>query len=233
MTGGVFQGANDPSFTSPTTLFTITAAPAYNTLTPQLITVSNAFRYVRYLSPNNGWCNVAEVEFWGRAALPPLPAAPIGVAAVAGDGVVNLNWNASANATGYKVKRSLVSGGAYSPLASTGATNYADASAANGTWYFYVVTATNLAGESGNSLGVTARPVSQAPINVGWTRAGGQLELAWPADHLGWSLQVQTNSLSAGFGANWTTIPNSATTNQLSLPIDPGVGGVFFRLIYP
>ncbi len=233
MVGGVFQGANDAAFTSPTTLFTITAAPAYSTLTPQLVTVTNAFRYVRYLSPNNGYGNVAEVEFWGRAALPPLPAAPIGIAVVAGDGVVNLNWNASANATGYNIQRSLVSGGAYSPLASTSATNYADATAANGTRYFYVVTATNLAGASGNSLEVTAQPISQSPINVGWTLTGSQVELSWPADHLGWSLQVQTNSLNTGLGTNWTTIPNSATTNQLSLPIDPGVGGVFFRLIYP
>lgn len=233
MTGGVFQGANDPSFTSPTTLFTITATPAYSTLTPQLITVTNAFRHVRYLSPNNGYGNVAEVEFWGRAALPPLPVTPTGVAAAAGDGVVTLNWNASVNATGYNVKRELVSGGAYSPLAPTGATNYADATAANGTRYFYVVTATNLAGESGNSLEVTAQPVSQSPTEVSWTIAGSQLALSWPADHLGWSLQTQTNSLSTGLGTNWTTISDSATTNQLSLPIDPGVGGVFFRLVYP
>ena len=85
------------------------------------------------------------------APQPPLPVTPTGVAAAAGDGVVTLNWNASVNATGYNVKRELVSGGAYSPLAPTGATNYADATAANGTRYFYVVTATNLAGESGNS----------------------------------------------------------------------------------
>ncbi len=233
MVGGVFQGANDASFTSPTTLFTISTAPVYSTLTPQIITLTNAFRYVRYLSPNNGWGNVAEVEFWGRAALPPLPGAPTGVAAGAGDGVVNLNWNATANATGYKVKRALVSGGAYNPLFTLSATNHADLTAANGTRYFYVITATNLAGESGNSLEVTARPVSQSPTNVSWGLAGGQLELSWPADHLGWSLQTQTNSLNVGLGSNWTTIPASAATNLLSLPIDPGVGGVFFRLVYP
>jgi hypothetical protein len=59
------------------------------------------------------------------------------------------------------------------------------------------------------------------------------LELSWPADRLGWSLQTQTNSLNTGLASNWTTIPNSATTNQLSLPIDSGVGGAFFRLVYP
>lgn len=233
MVGGVFQGANDVSFTSPTTLFTISTAPVYSTLTPQIITVTNAFRYVRYLSPNNGWGNVAEVEFWGRAALPPIPSAPTGVVAVAGDGVVNLNWNATANATGYQIKRSLVSGGTYNPLFALSATNHADLTAANGTRYFYVITATNLAGESGNSLEVTARPVSQSPTNVSWALAGGLLELSWPADRLGWSLQTQTNSLNTGLASNWTTIPNSATTNQLSLPIDSGVGGAFFRLVYP
>jgi hypothetical protein len=28
---------------------------------------SSAYRYVRYLSPDNGFCNVAEVEFYGVA----------------------------------------------------------------------------------------------------------------------------------------------------------------------
>ena len=46
-------------------------------------------------------------------------------------------------------------------------------------------------------------------------------------------LEAQANSLSVGVGTNWTTVSDSAATNQMSLPIDPSVGGAFFRLVYP
>jgi autotransporter-associated beta strand protein len=40
------------------------------------------------------------------------------------------------------------------------------------------------------------------------------LTLSWPAEHLGWRLQRQTDSLSA----NWQDVPNSKVTNQMVLP---------------
>jgi hypothetical protein len=30
------------------------------------VSVSQAFRYVRYLTPPKGLCNIAEIEFWGK-----------------------------------------------------------------------------------------------------------------------------------------------------------------------
>lgn len=66
MVGGRFQGANVPDFSSGVaTLFTIADIPPEGTLTTQDISNPNAFRYVRYLSPNNGFGNVAEVAFYG------------------------------------------------------------------------------------------------------------------------------------------------------------------------
>ena len=59
------------------------------------------------------------------------------------------------------------------------------------------------------------------------------LALSWPADHTGWHLQVQTNSLSAGLGTNWLNIPNSIATNQMTFTVDPAVGCVFYRLVFP
>jgi len=62
---------------------------------------------------------------------------------------------------------------------------------------------------------------------------GNTLTLSWPADHLGWRLEAQTNSLNNGLGTNWFTWPNS--TNLISVPItlNPGNPAVFFRLVYP
>jgi len=75
MLGGAFQGANNFAFNGPVTLFTIATAPPENgVVTSQTITNTTAFRYVRYLGPPNGSCNVAEVQFY--SANPP-PAPPV------------------------------------------------------------------------------------------------------------------------------------------------------------
>jgi hypothetical protein len=66
MVGGVFQGANTANFTGAVTLFTVTTTPTDGTLTSQSISDTNAYRYVRYLGPNSGNCNVAELEFYGH-----------------------------------------------------------------------------------------------------------------------------------------------------------------------
>ena len=71
--------------------------------------------------------------------LPPPPAAPAGLTAQALSGQIALNWNAVAGATSYTVKRSTVSGGPYSAIASPSAATYTDNGLTNGTTYYYVV----------------------------------------------------------------------------------------------
>ena len=63
--------------------------------------------------------------------------------------------------------------------------------------------------------------------------SNGVLTLTWPADRTGWHLQVQTNNMNQGLGANWVDVAGSTTTNQMSIPIDPGNGSGFYRLTYP
>lgn len=76
--------------------------------------------------------------------------------------------------------------------------------------------------------------VALTPTNLTVSVTGGNtLQISWPADHLGWWLQAQTNSASVGLGTNWFKVPNSSTVNQMSLPIDPANPAVFFRLVYP
>jgi hypothetical protein len=64
-------------------------------------------------------------------------------------------------------------------------------------------------------------------------RSGTNLLLSWDSDHIGWLLQMQTNSVNVGISSNWSTLLESSTTNSWSLPIDPANGCVFCRLIYP
>ena len=79
------------------------------------------------------------------------------------------------------------------------------------------------------TLSVLARQTNAAPTSLVLSRAGNtNLNLAWPGDHTGWQLEAQTNSLQ---GTNWVIVPGSGLTNQMTLPIGPTNGAVFFRLV--
>src|SRR5262249_52702049 len=67
-------------------------------------------------------------------------------------------------------------------------------------------------------LTVQATP-SLVPPNVAWSENGSQLQLSWPADRIGWHLEVQTNTLTVGLSTNWFTVAGSSGTNAVLLPI--------------
>ena len=159
----------------------------------------------------------------------PAPSAPTNFTATGTNLLIILNWNAVSGAASYNLKRGMTNGGPYPAIFSSITTNnYSDAAVTNGVTYYYVVTAV-AGGESTNSLQVSATPLpSLTPTNIVVQPGTGQLQLSWPQDHLGWSLQIQTNSL----GANWTTVPGSANNNQIIIPINPTNGAVFLRLMY-
>ncbi|HEY3486181.1 MAG TPA: S8 family serine peptidase, partial [Ilumatobacteraceae bacterium] len=88
-----------------------------------------------------------------------IPPAPANLRATPGNAQVSLTWTASSGATSYNVRRSTTSGTGFVTIASgLTATNYVNTGLTNGTTYFYVVTATNGAGTSGNSNQATATP---------------------------------------------------------------------------
>jgi hypothetical protein len=170
MTGGIFQGATDPNFTNPVTLFTITVQPPQSVMTVQPISVANPFRYVRYLGPTNASCNVSEVEFDGYTGIAPVvPASPPGLTATAYSTQVVLSWNTVANAESYNVKRSLASGGPYTSIATDVATpSYADSGLIDGVNYYYVVSAVNVFGESPDSAQASAMSGQITLVNPGF-----------------------------------------------------------------
>jgi hypothetical protein len=97
------------------------------------------------------------------ASVPPVPSA---LSATAGNQQINLSWTASAGATGYHVKRAVISGGPYSQVGSPSGNTYTDSGLTNGTKYFYVVSALNAIGESANSSQASATPSSTAAVIV-------------------------------------------------------------------
>ena len=133
----------------------------------------------------------------------------------------------------YNVYRGLISGGPYVKIASA-ITNagYVDSTLQNGTAYYYVVSALDLLGvQSANSAEVVARPASMTALTFGYSLGVGGLQFNWPSDHTGWRLLTKTNDL--GIPGGWTTVPNSAGTNQLTIPLNQLVSNAFFQLAYP
>ena len=73
------------------------------------------------------------------------------------------------------------------------------------------------------------------PTNMTFAFRNGVLDLSWPATHLGWILQCQTNTLSVGLNPTgpWYDIPGSETVTAMSIPVDPATPTVFYRLRHP
>jgi hypothetical protein len=160
--------------------------------------------------------------------------APAGFSGTGSDGQAVFNWTASLNANGYNLKSSLIDGGPYNPVASNLTTlAFTNIGLLNGTNYFYVVTATNSVGESPNSIQISVLPTSALPPTLSFSINGGQLQLAWPSDHTGWILQMETNPPGTGLGTNWVTLPGSALGSLYQAPLFPGIQSVFYRLLSP
>jgi beta-galactosidase len=124
----------------------------------------------------------AKYGIGGSASGLTVPAVPAGLTATPGNGEVGLSWDASSRASSYNIKRASVQGGPYALIANRAATLHMDLGLAAGN-YYYVVSATNAAGESANSGEAGATVSCQtppAPAGLAFTAENGQIILAWP-----------------------------------------------------
>jgi len=74
-------------------------------------------------------------------------------------------------------------------------------------------------------------PVNTNPTNLTVKLSGNTLNLSWPADHLGWTLQ--TNSVGLAATNQWFAYPGSAAMTNVNIRINSTKTNVFFRMIYP
>ena len=149
------------------------------------------------------------------------PAAPSGVAATAGNAQVNLTWNAVASATGYYVKRSTTSG-TEAQIATPSTNSYSDSTVTNGTKYFYVVSAYNAYGQSGNSSEVSATPalsVPAAPTGLTATAGNAQVMLVWTASAGATSYNVKRSTTN---GSGYQTVSSPTTSSFTDKPLTNG-----------
>ena len=102
---------------------------------------------------------------------------------------------------------------------------------------------TSIVGSPGAGLGYVfangvlsvVTTVATNPTNITVSVSGGTLTLSWPADHIGWTLQAQTNNATTGLVTNasaWFDVPGSSSVNSVSVPVDPTKPTVFYRMKY-
>ena len=128
---------------------------------------------------------------------PPLPVVP---KATPGNGQVSLAWTASLGAVSYSIGRSLTPGTGYVSLTTTNGTSFVDINVSNGTTYYYVVTASNGACSSVNSVEVPSAPTCTppaVPIGVVAQANNGSVALTWTASLGAVSYRILRSTTSA------------------------------------
>ncbi len=152
------------------------------------------------------------------------PAKPAGLTATAGDGSVALSWTASADADlkGYNVYRGTTSTVATtSPLNSSmiaeTATSFTDATAVNGTTYYYVLVAVDDADQSSvasDAASASPQPTDPAltplPIKINFSTAAAVAVPGYTEDH---GLPF-TNAAGRGWVAPGTQTPRNLVDNS-------------------
>jgi len=188
---------------------------------------------------------VDEFQIYNRALSSPEVAtlagsvsAPTGLAAVAGNGKVSLNWNGVSGATGYNLRRATSSGGPYTIIATalTG-TSYTNGSLSNGTSYYYVVTAVNGLAESSNSTMASARPTAPVTdierLSISLILTGTSSNAVMGSSIVGHTYQLEyCDDLGL---ANWqpygSPISGNGGTIQLPVPINMTATRRFYKVI--
>ncbi|WP_224961175.1 protease pro-enzyme activation domain-containing protein [Geomonas subterranea] len=150
-----------------------------------------------------------------------VPASPAGLKATAGNGTVALSWSASSGATGYSVYRGTAPGKEGTTPVKTGLTTtaYTD-TVANGTTYYYKVSAGNSAGSSALSNEASATPTAPLAFTSGVSGSIGTTtaQIQWSTNFASNSvIRYGTSSGSLGKSLSSSTLVTSHVVKLSSL----------------
>ncbi|MEO7100216.1 MAG: cellulase family glycosylhydrolase, partial [Luteolibacter sp.] len=130
------------------------------------------------ISTNAAWTGTCYIDSVGWPIAPPAP--PTNLVAAPDNGSVALSWSASVTATDYFIKRSTTSGGRYTTIGTTNTLSYIDTNVANGTAYYYVVSAVNSVGEGTASVEASATPTDLGAL---YPFEGNALDVSGRGNH--------------------------------------------------
>jgi len=141
--------------------------------------------------------------------IPPVPAAPTGLAVTTADGQITLSWSSVSNATSYNIywaNATGVTAATGTKIGSLTASPYAHTSLTNGTNYYYIVTAVNSGGESAASAEISAMPMPPGAVTIPLT----------PGTPTNGTLAANsTTTLNFSFDGHEVTSPGTAIVSPL------------------
>jgi autotransporter-associated beta strand protein len=203
-----------PSYARSYNIWSSTTSGAETSNPPVANTIATIYTNTGLANGTTYYYQVSALNQFGQSALSsevsatpqtaPLTA-PTNLTAQAASGLVGLTWSNVTSATSYNVKRGTASGGPYPTVVNVTANNFLDNTVANGTTYYYVVSALNLQlgspVESPNSSEVSATPQPvppQPPTGLTATAQYLQVRLNWAASFGASSYNVYYATTSGG-----------------------------------
>jgi fibronectin type 3 domain-containing protein/regulation of enolase protein 1 (concanavalin A-like superfamily) len=199
---------------------TVNGGPSYGVIAANIATIGftdtnvnnlTAYYYVVTAVNANGE-SVNSLQVSGTPHLPPVPTVPTGVTATRGDTQVTLSWTGASGAVSYNVKRGTSGGGPYPTVTNITTTSLVVTGLVNGTTYYFVVSALNPTGESGNSSEVSATPMAFVS-GLTATVVSSQVQLQWNAHAGATSYNVKRALVSGG---PYTTIASNLVTTSFT-----------------
>jgi fibronectin type 3 domain-containing protein len=171
--------------TTGTGSFTAIATPTTTNYLDKPVTNGAAYYYV--VAASNGSCSSANSAVASATPVCTPPSVPGTITATAGDTTVTLSWDPSMpTPASYTLQRKTGATGTWATIASPAVASYTDSSLANGTAYYYQVSASNGSCNSAYNTAVSVTPgvtcAQTAPTNPKAAATGSvQVTLTWSA----------------------------------------------------
>ena len=151
----------------------------------------------------------------------PAPGAPVINSAIAGDGHVNISWNPTAGATGYKIYKSTATGMYEFECATVSNSVYSQdiTGLINGTTYYFIVKAINPGGDSPASNEVSATPqvpAPGAPVINSAVAGDGQVNISWDPTAGATGYKIYKSATTGVYGAEYTTVASSVYSQNIT-----------------
>ena len=140
--------------------------------------------------------------------------APVVTAAGSVESQVALTWSVSSGAASYNIYRGATSGSETLLQSGVFGNTFEDSNLANGTPYYYQVTAVNGAGESGKSNETSAMTRAPGVTGFGSTAGNSHVDLQWSGSLTATSYRIYRDTLGGVGGAAAFVVTGTSFTNS-------------------